>query len=357
MGPVAPLLSIVEVCREKDLKTEFLWVGTKNGPEKAMVEAYVVPFKAIISGKLRRYFSLYNILDIFKIKIAFWQSLFLLMKEKPDLLISAGGFVSVPLHWAGALLGIPTWIHQQDVEVGLANKMMAKVAKKITTALEISVKNFSKNKTEWIGNPVRNLSVKGMDFAWKMFHLKKDAPVILALGGGTGSDEINKIIAEAVPTWPPEWQVIHLIGKGRSHDLPEEVESSHSNYHIYSFLAEEMKDAYAVADVVIARAGFATITEAASLKKPLILYPIVNSHQEKNAKFLAENKAAVVLNGSESNSKLTQTLIGLLNNTKKREELGNNLYQVLPPAKKETIWRIVEELASSCDCEKPPMRR
>src|SRR3990167_8031404 len=109
LGPVVPLLAIAEIYHKHNPQVEFIWVGTKNGPEKELVDRYHIPFFTITSGKLRRYTSLWNFFDIFKIIFGFFQSLFLLWHEKPSLLITAGGFVSVPLHFAAYALGIPAW--------------------------------------------------------------------------------------------------------------------------------------------------------------------------------------------------------------------------------------------------------
>src|SRR3989344_3444225 len=187
LGPVVPLLAIAEIYKKHNPQAEFIWVGTENGPEKELVEQYQIPFFTVISGKLRRYISLWNFFDLFRIAVGFFQSLFLLWHEKPNLLITAGGFVSVPLHFAAGALGIPTWVHQQDFQAGLANKLMSRVSKKITTALRETAKDFPEEKTEWIGNPARDLSVKNTDESRQKFGIPSGAPVILAMGGGTGS--------------------------------------------------------------------------------------------------------------------------------------------------------------------------
>lgn len=346
LGPVVPLLAICEVYRQRYPQAEFVWVGTKTGPEKQLVDQYRIPFFIISGGKLRRYFSFFNFIDLFKIGVGFFQSLVLLWQEKPNLLISAGGFVSVPLHWAAFFLGIPTWVHQQDFRVGLANKLMFKTTPKITTALRDSVFLLPEHKTEWIGNPVRNLFVDNIIAARQRLGVPPSGPVIFALGGGTGSSKINSLILEALPAWPKDWHVIHLVGKERPSELQERAAKVFANYHVYQFFTDEMKDAYAAADVVIARAGFATITELASLAKAAILVPISDTHQEVNAKMLADNKAAVVLREKTDNGlKLAHIVSELVNKPDVRHYLGNRLRTVLPPAKPERIIEIINTLA------------
>jgi len=345
LGPVVPLLAIAEIYRKHNPGAKFAWVGTKTGPEKFLIDQYDIPFYTITSGKLRRYFSFRNFFDGFKLIWGFLESLVLLWQEKPDLLITAGGFTSVPLHWAGFFLGIPEWVHQQDFQVGLANKMMAFPAKKITTALRDCVSFFPENKTEWIGNPVRDLSVTSLSEAYAKLGLPPSSTVIFALGGGTGSSSINKLILEALPSWPKDWHIIHLVGRERPSELQVKAANVFSNYHVYQFFTTEMKYAYAVASVVIARAGFATITELASLGKAAILLPMADTHQDVNAKLLADNKAAIILNEKTDNGlKLAHIVKELIAYPEVREYLGKSLYKILPPAPPEKILSIIEDL-------------
>ncbi len=345
LGPVVPLLAIAEVCRAYHPDTEFLWVGTKNGPEKFVVEASGMKFTAIGAGKWRRYFSLLNIADIWRVGSAFFQSLIVLWEFKPQLLISAGGFVSVPLHWAAALLGIPTWVHQQDLRIGLANRLMFPIARKITTALEETTITLPKKKTVWLGNPSRNLDGVSLEEAYRFFDIPYGAPVIFALGGGTGSNTINTLIAQALPGWPSDWHVIHLVGKERQAEMAVRSAKIFPNYHVFDFFTTEMRLAYALAQVVIARAGFATITEVAALAKPTILVPMPNTHQAENATWFASRNGVVLFNEQiDSALKLTQVVKHLLLNPAEGAALGSRLHQLLPQAKSEQIIKIIEEL-------------
>ncbi len=347
LGPVVPLLAIFDIYKKYQPEAEFIWVGTKNGPEKELIEKYQIPFFAIESGKWRRYFSLRNFLDIFKLMLAFIQSTVLLIQEKPDLLISAGGFVSVPLHWAAAFLGIPAWVHQQDVRPGLANKLIFPWAKKITTALQESVQYFPAKKTEWIGNPVRDLKVENYLVSRQKFNIPEGASVVLAMGGGTGSSKINQMVVEALQHWPKEWHVIHLVGRERPKELAENATKIFENYHVYQFFTDEMKDAYAAADVVISRAGFSSITELASLSKPAVIIPMSDTHQEDNVNYLAKQNAVVALNERlTSGLQLAQVAKDLMNNSVQKMLLGKKLHQLLPPANPEKIIAILKSFQS-----------
>ncbi|MDO8509791.1 MAG: glycosyltransferase, partial [bacterium] len=157
----------------------------------------------------------------------------------------------------------------------------------------------------------------------------------------------NQWIIEALPSWPKDWHVIHLTGKERRGEIQEmaALSGAFTNYHVYKFFTIEMKEAFALADVVVARAGFSTITELASLSKASILLPIPDSHQEKNVKMLAENNAVVAMNQkTDSGLNLAQIVKQLMAYPEERQRLGERLYQILPRAKPERIVEIIKEL-------------
>lgn len=346
LGPVVPLLAIAQTVQKHEGQVEFLWIGTKTGPERKLVEENGIRYIPIWSGKWRRYFSILNLFDVFKFFVAFFQSLYILWREKPDLLVSAGGYVSVPLHAAGALLAIPEWVHQQDVQIGLANKLMFPFASKVTTALKETEDELKKFKAEWIGNPSRNLEADPK-MARKKFGLPDGVPVFFALGGGTGSTSINQLVVSALPQLNPSWQVIHLVGKERSSELSVKAAEVFPNYHVYEFFTEEMKDAYASADVVLARAGFSTLTELAALKKPAVILPMFDTHQEDNAKYFAEKDGIVLLQrGMNNGLKLSQIFRELVESPEERKRLGEKLNQLLPSAKEEKLIEIINKIAA-----------
>ncbi len=338
LGPVTPLLAMKEQMAKAHPDAQFLWVGTKRGPERALVESYHIPFTTLSSGKFRRYLTIWNIVDIFRIIIGFFQSIGLLLREKPSVCISAGGFISVPLHVAAWFLRIPTWIHQQDVTVGLANKIMAPFARTITTALEINSYTFKKKKAQWIGNPVRQEILQGSKArAKELFGLRDDLPVVLATGGGTGSIRVNQMIVGAMQKIHDKCQIIHLTGAQRPQALAANAAKQFDTYHVYQFLTSEMADAYAVADVVVSRGGFGTMSELAALGKPAIFIP-KGGHQQDNVRLLVDAGAAMMLDGRTSDGQhLAKMITEILSDKTKKQRLSYQLRQTLPRASKEDI--------------------
>ncbi|MEK7189921.1 MAG: UDP-N-acetylglucosamine--N-acetylmuramyl-(pentapeptide) pyrophosphoryl-undecaprenol N-acetylglucosamine transferase, partial [Patescibacteria group bacterium] len=301
LGPVMPLIATYQELKKKHLVWEFLWVGTKKGPEKSIAAKCGLPFEFITSAKLRRYWSWQNLSAPFLFLAGFIQSWQLIKKFRPDLLISAGGFVSVPLHWAAWFLKKTTIIHQQDIEIGLANKLMARTADFITTSFEHQKKNFPSDKTIWIGNPVRAGLMHGAkEAAMSHFDLDPNLLTVFVLGGGTGALSLNKLVTNNLVEFIRHCQVIHMTGIGKELSIPlfrghPDDKFLRERYHPARFLDEDLlKNVLAAADLVISRAGLSTLSELAVLGKPVIIVPIVKTHQVANAEYFSKRSGAAV---------------------------------------------------------------
>ncbi|MGC9048999.1 MAG: undecaprenyldiphospho-muramoylpentapeptide beta-N-acetylglucosaminyltransferase [Patescibacteria group bacterium] len=346
-GSVVPLLAIVEELRRRNLEVEFLFIGSKKGiPEKELVLTYNLPYQRIHCGKLRRYFDWRNFFDPILLFLGLIESFFIIKKFKPDIILSAGSFVSVPVVWAGWFLGIPSLIHQQDVVPGLANLMMAFFASKITVTFEKSLADFSKRKTILTGNPVRMEILKGdKKRAIKRFNLEENLPTLLVIGGGTGAQKINELVWQTIPKLTKFCQVIHLTGRDKLSIINNQL-SIINRYHFYEFLTEEMADAYAIADLVISRAGMGALTELAVLAKPSILIPIADSHQKMNAKYFADRQAAVVLDQKYLTPDLfLQTIKKLIFDKNRLTQLSRNIQNLNNP---QADKKMVDEILKIC---------
>ncbi|HOX61040.1 MAG TPA: UDP-N-acetylglucosamine--N-acetylmuramyl-(pentapeptide) pyrophosphoryl-undecaprenol N-acetylglucosamine transferase [Candidatus Magasanikbacteria bacterium] len=342
LGPVTPLLALADLIRREFPEAEFLWIGTIGGPEKEMVERRGIQFVGIPSGKIRRYLSLKNISDLYRIHHGYVVSKRILRKFKPDICITAGGFVSVPLHFAAKRLGIATWVHQQDLRLGFANKLMIPFARVFTVALEKNINVFPGKSAEWIGNPVRDEILHGDgERARTRFGIAPGRPVLFALGGGTGSTTVNRIVAEAVPHLAEFCDVLHLAGRDRPKDICEKTAEHFSHYHFFDYFDGEMADAYALADVVVCRAGFGTLTELSALRKTAILVPD-EGHQEDNAKLFTEAGAAVVVDERVADGNYLANIVReLLIDKQSCQSMSVKWSNVLPITMSETVARIL----------------
>lgn len=319
-GSVTPLLALAEHLHEY----EVLFVGTQNGVERTII-GDTLPYASIPGGKLRRYMSFKNITDGAKIILGFFYSLVLLLRFRPKVVVSAGSFVSVPLVWAAWCCGIRTVVHQQDLQVGLATRLTQPFASVLTKAFaDIRLHN-----AEVIGNPVRDLTPTTTDFAFDVL-----VPTILIFGGGTGAQAINEIVSEELCELA---NVIHVTGPRKNTST-----ISHPRYHVFEILGENMKEALAKADLVIARAGLSTISELAILGKPAIIIPMPNSHQEINAQFLDTHNAAFILHQSQiTPASLVRDCEMLLQNPEQRKYFSQNISTLMPHTASETLSKII----------------
>ncbi|MFA6593857.1 MAG: undecaprenyldiphospho-muramoylpentapeptide beta-N-acetylglucosaminyltransferase [Candidatus Buchananbacteria bacterium] len=326
MGSVSPLVAVYQEIKKRQPDVEFLFVGTSAGPERGAVESYKIPFVSISSGKFRRYFSWQNFFDPFKVIIGFFQALKILLAFRPRAIMIAGAYVGVPLAWAAWLLKIPVLIHQQDIEVGLANRLMSPVAKKVTVAFDISLRDFKRGRAILTGNPIREeFSHCDKDKSRELFGLKKDVPVVFFTGGGTGAVAMNEILEQALPDLMKFVQIIHATGKGKK------INFSADNYHQFEFITHEMPEALCAADLVVTRAGLSTLSELSYCGKPAVIIPMYRTHQENNANYFQKHNAAVVLSEASLNKKMLVDIIsGLIRSEDKLRSLSKNIKKMMP---------------------------
>lgn len=344
-GSVTPLLAIAGEL-QKEGGYDFLWLGGKIGPEKEMiisassVQKKEIKFTAIPNGKLRRYFSWKNFVDPFFIIAGFFKSIFIILQYGPDIILSAGSFLSVPVVWAAWLLGKPVLIHQQDIVPGLANKLMAPFAKIITVTFEKSLRDYG-NKAVWTGNPIRQeFRISNLESRIKM---QKDLPVVLVIGGGTGAEAINRLIERSLDELSKFCEVIHVTGRNKS---ITNYQLSITNYQRYDFLnIEQMAAAVKSADLIVTRAGMGTLSELSYSGKPTVIIPMPDSHQEENAAVFGESQAAVVFNQRELNGDLFVAKVKeLIDNKAARDSLSVNIKKIMKPGANEKIVSIIKKL-------------
>lgn len=347
MGAVIPLVALKDEIVNRNWPVDFLWVGTEDGVEREVL-AQDFNYVGIKSGKLRRYFSLQNFIDPFRLVYAFFQSWALLRKFKPNLIVSAGGYVSVPLVLAGAALGIKSIIHQQDLQVGLANRIMAKVASKVTVAFESLATQFDAKKVVVVGNLVRpGLLLGNKEQGLAKFKLVKDVPVLVVMGGSLGAEKINELIFSAVSSLIETCQIIHIVGRGNAVQwVDKEKFGERSNrYQSYEYVDKDMADLYAVADLIVCRAGLSTLTEITALKKAAIVIPIPKNQQEANADYFAKNNAIIRLNQETLTAQeLIETIQGLFYSGSSLDNLRRNIASVMLPEANNSFIKVLEAL-------------
>lgn len=349
LGPVTPLLAVAAELRKRDPNVHLSWIGTPNGPERLVVESSRIAFHALAAPKLDRYRRwTWPFMPFFMI-VSCVRALRLLRALKPDAVLSAGGFVSVPVVWMAWLLRVPSWIHQLDILPLLANKLMAPFARRVSVTFEESAKAFPAKKTIAVGGMIRKqLRAGERDVALQRYGFDAALPTVLVIGGGTGAQAINDAMTVIRPDLLHHMNVLHLVGRGK---LTAALEEAHPNYVALEFLNEGIADAYAAADVVVCRGGLGTIMELAALGKAAIVIPIAEPFQEANARMLEERNAADVL-WYLTPQILAQALFRLIDTFDRREELAHNIRTLMPLNGDERIAH--EILAMVCPQESNP---
>lgn len=311
-GHVMPHIAMIPAYRRHGW--ELFYVGS-YGIEKSLVEKEGITFYPIQTGKLRRYLSLENFTDLFRIVWGFFQSVRILHFLKPDLVFSKGGFVSVPVAYAAWLLRIPVVSHESDLTPGLATKLLAPICRFVFYAFPDTAKYLAiKDKAE-AGIPVRPRLFNGVkERGLTLCDFERGSPVLLVMGGSLGADRVNRALLEALPELVLHWQIIHLTGKGKS------ISFSHPRYKSFEYVNDGLEDIFAATDAVISRAGANSLFELKALRKPMLLIPLdIGSRGDQilNAESFVKQGWALVL----SERTLTaHTLIEQLNRLRNQSE-------------------------------------
>lgn len=341
LGSVSPLLAVIERARQQKRPWTFTFVGTRSGPERQLLEPFDVSYRPITGAKLRRYFSWHNGLLPFTLARAIGESIRILKKVKPDVVLAAGSFVAVPVAWAARMLHIPMVIYQMDVRPGLANRLIARVATHIVVAFRHHIYTFNRDKTTAIGMIARPSVLRARRAeSLETLGLSTDRPVVLIVGGGTGAKALNHKVAAVAQQLTKRAQIIHITGAGK--ELP--VTAPH--YHQYAFLGELMPAALAAADVVVTRGGLATISELTALGKPSLIIPMPESHQEENAEFLRRHNAAAVLSQQGlTPQQLAKAIERLVTDFKLQKLFHENIKKLYEPDGLDHLLTIIDTTA------------
>src|SRR5215212_5163667 len=346
-GHISPALAIIktigDLAEGADWRPQFRYIGSTRGIERQQSTAARIDFGGVATGKLRRYASLENLTDIFRIPVGVAQSLREVARFRPDVLLSTGGYVGVPAVLAGRLLGVPILTHEQTVQIGLTNRITARFATTIALTFESARQELPaalRRKAIVTGNPVRPLIFGGDGAAgarWAGFAYEDNwLPTIYVTGGSQGARIINRAVEAALPRLLACCRVIHQCGQqpdGEQQDydrleqaaaqLPPELRR---RYHFTRFVGAEIKDVFALADLVVGRAGAGTIAEICVLGKPALYIPLVptgGDEQTRNAQACAAAGAATIIAQAElSGARLLAEIQPLLADQARLQAMG-----------------------------------
>lgn len=302
-GHVTPNLALVPYLKKEGF--EISYIGSIDGIEKTLVEAQGIKYSGIATGKLRRYFDVKNFSDPFRVIKGYLQARRLLKKNRPDVVFSKGGFVAVPVVRAAASLKIPCIIHESDMTPGLANRLCIPVADKVCCNFPETFDMVPPEKAVLTGAPIRDEllcgdAAKGREFTG----FADDKPVIMVIGGSQGSAAVNGAIRDALSELLKDFNIVHLTGKDKQDNMLLTLEG----YKQYEYLTEELPDLFAMADIVVSRAGAGALGEVLALRKPNLLIPLPSASsrgdQILNARSFEEQGFSVVLSEEDMTTSL-----------------------------------------------------
>lgn len=299
-GHVTPNIALLPKLIE--LGYDIQYIGSYSGIEKELIEPFGIPYHGISSGKLRRYLSVQNLTDPFRVIKGFSEARKLIKDLKPDVIFSKGGFVSVPVVLAGKRCKVPVIIHESDMTPGLANKIAIPSAVKVCCNFPETLESLPKGKAVLTGSPIRQELLSGNKIAaMDMCGFTADKPVILVIGGSLGSVIVNTAVREALPKLLETFQIIHLCGKGKVDESLRDTKG----YCQFEYIKDELRDIFALADIVISRAGANAICELLALRKPNLLIPLSakasRGDQILNARSFERQGFSMVLEEEELN--------------------------------------------------------
>ncbi|MEI3612539.1 undecaprenyldiphospho-muramoylpentapeptide beta-N-acetylglucosaminyltransferase [Pseudogracilibacillus sp. SO30301A] len=341
-GHVIVNLALIPYFQKEGWEVDY--IGSKQGIERDLIKDLPnVTYYPISTGKLRRYMSLENFKDPFKVLKGMLDAWNVIRKTKPNVIFSKGGFVSVPVVVASRLRGVPTIIHESDFTPGLANKITTPFAKKVLTTFPETMIYLPKKKATHVGAVIREELFQGdKSLGYKVTNLIPGKPVILIMGGSIGSQKINEAIRANLDILLKKYQLIHICGRNN-------VDSTvkRKGYVQFEYVNEELKDIFAITDFVISRAGANAIFEFLALDLPMLLIPLSlaasRGDQIDNAKSFKEQGFAHVLEEEELSKER------LLEEVEKLEEaapvLKENMKKYSSKESREMVIQLIHEMA------------
>ncbi len=268
-GHVTPNIALIPELQKQGYEVSY--IGSYTGIEKTLIEELGIPYTGISSGKLRRYFSLQNFSDPFRVIRGYGEAVAALKRIRPDVVFSKGGFVAVPVVLAAKQLKIPTVIHESDMTPGLANKLCIPSAKYVCANFPETLQNLPKDKAVLTGTPIRReLFMGNREKGLAFCGFDSSKPILMVVGGSLGAMTVNQAVREILPELLKHFQVVHLCGKGKT----DTTLNGMKGYIQFEYVDKEMRDLFAATDLVISRAGANAICEILALKIPNILIPL-----------------------------------------------------------------------------------
>lgn len=350
-GHVFPAVALAEEFLRQDKNTEILIAGSKEGMTGQILNREGITWQGLEALPLKGVGPVAKLKALVKLAAGIRKSKKIIHDFKPQIVIGTGGYTSAPLIIAAFLKRIPCFVQEQNHYPGMTNRYLGKIVKKVFTAFEDSSKFFPRGRTMWTGNPMRSQMTidENTKVDYEHFGLIPGCFTILVFGGSQGAHNINMTMLEAIKFWPEDkknCQIIHQTGEMDYHLIQKTYQTMEIRAFVSSFITQ-MAKAYAMADLVICRAGATSIAELMHTGKPSILIPYPyasDNHQTVNACYLEDRGAAIMIPESELNGQSLAAQIDKLYQDKtKLEEMGNNAHKLAKPEAAQIIVDYLRE--------------
>ncbi len=342
-GHTSPAVAIIEELEKRDPRLELQWVGCRGSVEERVCSTLSIPFRSVPVRGWPRAGVLRRISAIFSLGLGVFRCVFHLRAFRPQVVIGVGGYVSVPLTWLAQRSGIPTILHEQNKQLGLANRVLAQRAQKLLLSFPDTKGSYPQDRALVVGNPVRHGFLDLPDRAAACAALELDAavPVVLVCGGSQGAHTLNHAMEGVLKQFQSgEAQFIWMTGKTDVVRARRTAVESKAGVTVHAFI-DDMVTACSAATLMVSRAGASSTAEVATLGKPSILVPYpfaTDNHQEENARAFADAGAAVLLLDAEcTGERLVEELRALLGDPERLVRMGEAARTLAKPVAVETI--------------------
>lgn len=352
-GHIYPALATVNRLKEREPKTEVIYIGGERGLEKDIVPKAGIDFKAVDVQGFDRAITLNNFKTVYLFLTATKNARKMLKDFKPDVVVGTGGYVSGPVLYAAQLLKIPTVIHEQNSVVGVTNKFLARKAKKVGVAFPDAIKAFKPGQAELVGNPRAQEVVQSTgEFDWAGLGLNADTPTVLVFGGSQGAPKLNAAMVDAMSEYnQADYQVVFATGKKRFDDVQKALKDHAvmpaGNVAVVPYISN-MPELMPKVDLVVGRAGATSIAEQTALGKPMVLIPspyVTNDHQTKNAQSLVDAQAAdMVTEDVLSGTTLYQAVNQIMTDATLRADMAKHSKQLGVPDAADEFINLIENV-------------
>ena len=349
-GHIFPLIAVAREIQKRE-HTSLVFLGPCRSHREPFNELHIKNHH-LVTGKVRRYMSFRNVLDIPLLMVGFLQSYAYVLWYMPDVVFSKGGYGAFPVVIVAWMFRIPVVAHESDSVVGLTNRILSRFTKVIITSFPTSYDGIPQRKQKNVGNPVRAHTPQTN--ARNVLNLNKKNPLVFVMGGSQGAEQINNLVFDSLDMFLKKYEIVHQVGakhiqKAREKHL-DISPRMRKNYHCFAFLDErEITAAYRQSKLIISRAGSGSIFEIANAGKPSILIPLASSaadHQRKNARIYEKAGACAVLEPNDiSLTSFQKTVRNMMNNKAKRKRMCGAARQFARPNATKKITRLILKYA------------